>query len=85
MASQEGEPREVAPREVAPQVAPHPPAPTRSHPDQAWGLAAQRSQSRLWGECSPQKAHAGRTQSARPAPRSLGFLPPHLPLWALPL
>ena len=69
--------REGDPGEVTPQVAPHPPAPTRSHPHQALGLAAQRSQSRLHtSACAPQKAHAGRTQPACPAPRSLGFLPP---------
>lgn len=72
MASREGDPGEVTP-----QVAPHPPAPTRSHPHQALGLAAQRSQSRLHtSACAPQKAHAGRTQPACPAPRSLGFLLP---------
>ena len=69
--------REGDPGEVTPQVAPHPPAPTRSHPYQALGLAAQRSQSRLHTSvCAPQKAHAGRTQPACPAPRSLRFLPP---------
>lgn len=51
--------------------------PAQVTPHQAARLTAHASQSRLHTSvCAPpQKAHAGQTQPARAAPRSLGFLP----------